>query len=298
MPPKLNRFLQHANVKARIIFGAMYPCSSPRYVAHCCNAGALGEIQPVSFTKVHNTSIEEAIKIIRSITNQPFAMNALLEVKHAGHSKLLQEWCATAINAGCRFFITALGDPKPFVEFARAHDARVYHKVTNLRHAEKALAANVDGLIATNNRAGGHLGEHSMEELYKMLSPTGLPLVCAGGIGDENDFVHALKTGYEAVLIGTRGIASLESEVSTEYKEELIRATAKDITTTIHFTGTPLSVINTAIIEQIKQNPDTFPKPSLTNIFQAGKSVDGIKNLLSVNEIVRRFEEAANINKV
>jgi len=295
---QINQFLNDAGVTKRIIFGAMYPCSSPRYVAYCSATGALGEIQPVSFTRIHKYDFREAVALIRQITLNPFAMNALLEVKHEAHMSLLTQWCEIAAEAGCRFYITALGDPKEFVIRAHSFGAKVYHKVTSLRHAQKAVEAGVDGLIATNNLAGGHLGNDSMEELYAVLAPLGLPLVCAGGIGDENDFVNALRLGYQAVLIGTRGIASVECEVSEEYKQSLITATAQQITATNRVTGIPLSVINTPFIRELESGAVPERKISPSEVLQAGKSVDGITSILPVAEIVRSWEAAAALNGV
>jgi nitronate monooxygenase len=293
-----NRFLQDSGATKRIIFGAMYPCSSPRYVGHCSRTGALGEIQPVSFTRIHNYDFQKAVTLIREITGNPFAMNVLLEVKHEAHMSLLTQWCEIAAEGGCRFYITALGDPKEFVIRAHAYGAKVYHKVTSLRHAQKALEAGVDGLIATNSRAGGHLGNHTMEELYTVLAPLGLPLVCAGGIGDEQAFVNALRLGYDAVLIGTRGIASVECEVSQDYKQSLINATAEHVTTTSRVTGIPLSVIDTPFIRELESGPPPERKISPSEVLQAGKSVDGITSILPVAEIVRSWEEFAARNGV
>jgi nitronate monooxygenase len=225
-------------------------------------------------------------------------MNALLETKHEAHMSLLTQWCEIAAEGGCRFFITALGDPRNFVSQAHAYGAKVYHKVTSLRHAQKALEAGVDGLIATNNRAGGHLGSHSMEELYTILEPLGLPLVCAGGIGDKQAFVNALRLGFDAVLIGTRGIASVECEVSEEYKQSMINATAAQITTTNRVTGIPLSVIDTPFLRELESGPPPERKISPAEVLQAGKSVDGITSILPVAEIVRSWEDFASQNGV
>ena len=289
-----NRFLQDSGATKRIIFGAMYPCSTPNYVGHCSATGALGEIQPVSFTRFHKYDFRTALTLIRAITSNPFAMNALLDTKHEAHLPQLIEWCEIAAEEGCRFFITALGDPRAFASRAHASGAKVYHKVTSLRHAQKALEAGVDGLIATNNRAGGHLGNQGMEELYTVLAPLGLPLVCAGGIGDEQAFVNALRLGFEAVLIGTRGIASVECEVSEEYKTSLISATAAQITTTSRVTGIPLSVIDTPFIRELESRPLPERKISPAEVLQAGKSVDGITSILPVAEIVEKWEDFAS----
>ena len=96
------------------------------------------------------------------------------------------------------------------VEKAHAAGGFVYHDVTERKWAAKALDAGVDGLIAVNDRAGGHAGPKSAEALIAELGDLGVPVVCAGGIGDEADFVRALRMGYAGVQMGTRFIATTE----------------------------------------------------------------------------------------
>ena len=91
-----------------------------------------------------------------------------------------------------------------------AKGGKVYHDVTGKKWAQKALQGGVDGLICVNSAAGGHAGELSRQTLYGSLQPFDVPLVCAGGIGDEHDFTAALKLGYSAVQMGTRFIATSE----------------------------------------------------------------------------------------
>ena len=52
-----------------------------------------------------------------------------------------------------------------------------------------------------------------------------MPLVCAGGIGDEEDFVRALRLGYAAVQMGTRFIATAECTPTADYKRPSSRRT-------------------------------------------------------------------------
>ena len=129
-----------------------------------------------------------------------------------------------ALEEGIRFFVTSLGNPRWVVEKAHAAGGRVYHDVTDRRWAQKGLEAGVDGLIAVNNRAGGHAGPQSAEALYEELHDLGVPLVCAGGVGDEAAFVRALQMGYAGVQMGTRFIATAECTAPAEYKQAILDA--------------------------------------------------------------------------
>lgn len=79
-------------------------------------------------------------------------------------------------------------------------------------HEFRAGLELIRGLTSkpVNDRAGGHAGPKSAEELYGELHDLGVPLVCAGGVGDEEAFVRALRMGYGAVQMGTRFIATAE----------------------------------------------------------------------------------------
>jgi nitronate monooxygenase len=187
----------------------------------------------------------------------------------------------------------------------------------------KGLEAGVDGLIAVNNRAGGHAGEKGEEELFSELGDLGLPVICAGGIGDEEDFVRALRLGYAAVQMGTRFIATTECTAPAEYKQAILAAEEKDIVLTERLTGVPVSVIRTPHIERMGTKAGPFGrwmlrgrktkhwmrmiyslqslwklKRSVRGSFsykdylQAGKSVAGIHEVERAGEIVRRFRAA------
>ena len=78
----------------------------------------------------------------------------------------MSEWIDIALEEGIRFFVTSLGKPDWVCEKVHAYGGVVYHDVTNRKWAEKGKECGVDELICVNDRAGGHLGPMSMEEMY------------------------------------------------------------------------------------------------------------------------------------
>ena len=317
-------FTEQAGVEYPIICGAMYPCSNPELVAAASEAGALGIVQPLSLVYVHGHDFLGGLRLIRQLTSKPYGMNIIVERSSKIYEKRMQEWVDIALEEGCRFFITALGNPSWVVKKVKAVGGYVYHDVTERKWADKALENGVDGLICVNNRAGGHAGKKSPEELWNELKDLGVPLVCAGGIGEEKDFVNALKLGYAAVQMGTRFIATTECHEKPNYKDAIVKADEKDIVLTERVTGIPLSVIKTPYVEQIgtKVGPiarfllqHRLSKPymrmwyALTSgrrfkqitlhggtskdYWQAGKSVKGINAVESVKDIIARFAKAA-----
>src|SRR4029077_612615 len=205
---------RHAKIEVPLICGAMYPCSNVELVAAASEAGAIGIVQPVTLTFVHGLEFREGLRRIRALTNKPIGMNALIEKSSPHYLDRMKRWVEEALEDGVRFFVTSLGDPRWVAEKAHAAGGVVYHDVTEARWAKKALDGGVDGLIAVNARAGGHAGGRDPRALLDELMPFGLPVVCAGGVGDATGFVGALRMGYAGVQCGTRFIATRECDAS------------------------------------------------------------------------------------
>ena len=228
----------------------MYPCSNPELTAAVSAAGGIGILQPISLTYVHGHEYRGGIRLMKSLTDKPLGMNALIEKSSKKYHERMSAWVDIALEEGIRFFVTSLGKPDWVVDRVHAAGGLVYHDVTELKWAKIGLDNGVDGLICVNNRAGGHAGPKSMQELYEELRHLGVPLVCAGGIGESQGFWQALDTGYAACQLGTRFIASDECRASQAYKQAVIDADESDIVLSEKITGIPVSVINTDYIRR------------------------------------------------
>ncbi|MFW7377974.1 MAG: NAD(P)H-dependent flavin oxidoreductase [Oligoflexus sp.] len=323
METKLTKIL---GIEYPVIGGAMYPCSNPELVAAVSEAGGIGIVQPISLVFVNSYKFREGLQYIRSLTKKPIGLNLLIEKSSQKYLEKNKEWLEIALEEGVRFFITALGSPRWVVDIAKKHQAVVFHDVTSAEWAKKAVDSGVDGLICVNKRAGGHLGEASPEELHQELQQFGLPLVCAGGIGDSTDFYRALEIGYDGVQMGTRFIASKECTAHEDYKAAIVKAGESDIVATRKLTGVPVSVINTPYIQQMGTEPGALaafllrsPKTkhwartfySLRSVwqlrrslrdgnkyreyYQAGRSVHGVKQVESVAEIMKKLVRSPEV---
>ncbi len=315
---------RHAGCNVPLICGAMYPCSNPELVAAASRAGAIGIIQPVTLTFVHGHEFRAGLRLIRAMTNRPVGMNALIEQSSRRYTERMARWVDIALEEGVRFFITSLGKPDWVVQRVHAVGGIVYHDVTDRKWADKGLAAGVDGLIAVNSRAGGHAGRKDARTLWEDLHSLGVPLVCAGGVGTEQDFVDALRMGYAGVQMGTRFIATPECHVSTAYKTAIVAATENDIVMSERLTGIPVALIRTPYVERMGLHAGFLARwmlrghrtkrimrtiyalramrqlrrvavnvPGASEFWQAGKSVSGINAVQPVDDIVWRFGRAA-----
>lgn len=315
---------RHTGVEVPLICGPMYPCSNPELVAAVSEAGGLGVFQPISLTFVHRHDYRAGIRLMRRLTDKPIGMNALIEKSSKKYEEKMKVWVDVALEEGVRFFITSLGNPRWVVDKAHAVGGVVYHDVTERKWADKGLEAGVDGLIAVNNRAGGHAGPRGVAELYGELADYGVPVVCAGGVGSEARFVEALRIGYAGVQMGTRFIATTECTAAMPYKQAILEAEERDIVLSERITGVPVSVIRTPYIERMGLEAGPFARWMLRgrkrkhwmrtfyalnsiwklkraaldesgqkDYWQAGKSAGEISEIEPAGEIVRRFAEVA-----
>jgi len=316
-------FTQHAGVELPLICGPMYPCSNPELVAAVSEAGGLGVVQPVSLTFVHGYDFREGLKYIQSLTDKPIAMNALIEKSSARYHAQMQAWVDIALEEGIRFFITSLGNPRWVVDAVAPHGGVVYHDATERKWANKALDNGVDGLIAVNNRAGGHAGGLSAKQLMDELGDLNLPLICAGGIGNEQQFAEALSLGFAGCQLGTRFIATTECNAALPYKQAIVNASEEDIVLSERITGVPVALINTPYVAGMGLKAGAFARWMLNgsktkhwmrmfytlraafalrkssldasgkrDFWQAGKSVGGIQSIEPVAKIIQRFQAA------
>jgi len=314
---------RHAVIDVPLICGAMYPCSNPELVAAVSDAGGIGIVQPISLTYVHGHEYREGLRLIRKLTAKPIGLNALIEQSSRSYHERMVRWVSIALEEGVRFFITSLGNPRWVCERVHAAGGVVYHDVTERKWALKGRDAGADGLIGVNRRAGGHAGPLTAEALLEQVADLGLPVVCAGGIGDPAGFAAALRLGYAGGQLGTRFIATPECRASDAYKQAILAADEDDIVWSERITGVPVAVINTPYIQRMGLTAGPLARRLLRgrktkhwmrtfyalksiwqlkraaldesgdkDYWQAGKSVASIDRIEPAGEIVRRFAAA------
>lgn len=295
----------------------MYPCSNPELVAAASAAGGIGIVQPISLTYVHGHEFRPGLRYIKSLTDKPIGMNALIEQSSRAYRRRMETWIDIALEEGVRFFITSLGKPEWVVRRVEPVSGIVYHDVTERHWAAKGVDGGVHGLIAVNNRAGGHAGPHPPEVLIEQLADFGRPVICAGGVSTARDYHRALDRGYAGVQMGTAFIATEECTASEPYKQAIIDANEADIVLSERITGVPVSVIRTAFIDRMGLKAGPFARWMLrrrrtkhltrtiyalkslwqlkrshtdrtgqSEYWQAGKSVAGIDRVRSVRDLM------------
>jgi nitronate monooxygenase len=311
-------------IEVPLVCGAMYPCSNPELVAAVSEAGGIGIVQPMAFAFIHCKDLRTGLREVRARTSKPIGLNLIIEKTAKVYEDRSRLWLDIALEEGVRFFVTALGKPDWVVQRVHAAGGVVFHDVTERKWAERALDHGVDGLIAVNNRAGGHAGTIEAMRLYSSLADLGVPVIGAGGVGDEAGFVELLQMGYAGVQLGTRFIASEECRVHADYKAAIVKARETDIVLTEKLSGVPVAVINTPYIQRIGTKAGPIARRLLRHpkgkhwmrtfyalqsvwqlkqairkgnaykdYWQAGRSVEGIVGIEKAADIVHSYRNAA-----
>tara|TARA_B100000953_G_scaffold184685_2_gene152034 strand:- start:1819 stop:2784 length:966 start_codon:yes stop_codon:yes gene_type:complete len=320
MKKNTKKFLNDTGATIPVICGPMYPGSNPELIAAVSASGGFGVVQPVSLTSLYGHDFKEGLKLIKKLTNKPFGVNfTIFGGANQKYHDQMKKWMDISIEEGIKFFLTSLGKPTEIVKIAKKNDIKVYHDIPNKKVALKMVDCGVDGLNCINWRAGGQTGIQSAEKFIEDLKNINIPLICAGGIGNENDYKKVLEMGYAGVQLGTRFLASKECMVTDSYKNAIVNSEEKDIVWTNKIAGNNSSVIKTKDIMRgglktgclinfmlrrpklkkyarmylmsrgIKKYSKTAFDDSV-KFWQAGKGVGGIKSIESCADILKSYK--------
>ncbi|MEO0580512.1 MAG: nitronate monooxygenase family protein, partial [Pseudomonadota bacterium] len=207
---------------------------------------------------------------------------------------------------------TSLQLSRDVVDAVHSYGGLVLHDVINVRHAQKAIDAGVDGIIAVCSGAGGHAGELSPFALTKEIRKRfdGI-VVLAGAMSSGGDIAAARALGADLAYMGTRFIATAEANAVDGYKQMIVESAAEDVVYTSLFSGVRGNYLKGSV-RNIGLDPDALPEADKSamnfgsggntdakawvDIWSAGQGVGNIDAVLSVSDLVARlgleFDEA------
>lgn len=212
---------------------------------------------------------------------------------------------AVCARYGVEIIISALGNPAELTRVVHDWGGKVFHDVTNLRFAVKAIEAGVDGLVCIGSGGGGHCGTLSavsfVPRVRQMWDGT---VIFAGGVSSGAAIRAAEILGADLVYLGTRFIATQESLAPETYKALLVECGAQDLIYTERITGVPANWLKPSL-RQVGLDPDALPTPITVRryehlppgarpwrtVWSAGQGIDLIHDIPSVAELVRRLRE-------
>lgn len=292
-----------------VICSPMFIVSNPKLVIAQCMAGVVGSMPALNARP--QTLLDEWLHEISSTLQAerakhpgariaPYAIN---QIVHQSNDRLGADMAVCA-KYKVPFIITSLRAPNEVVDAVHAWGGKVFHDVTTLRHAEKALEAGVDGLILVAAGAGGHAGTLSpfalLSEVRRMYKG---PLVLSGSISTGEGILAARAMGADFAYMGTRFIASEEANAPDDYKNMIVQASASDILYTPFFTGIPgnylkasitasgLDPVNLPVDQASGSNFGSTRVKPWKDVWGAGQGVGAIDSVASTANIVARLRE-------
>ena len=287
-----------------VVAAPMFLVSNPQLVLACCHSGVLGSFPALnqrgsSGFKAWLEEIEAGLKA----DSAPYAVNLIVH----GSNPRLQADLAICVEHKVPVVITSLGAVKEVVDAVHSYGGLVFHDVTTRRHAEKAAEAGVDGLIAVAAGAGGHAGTWSpfalIAEIRQFFDKT---LLLSGCLNHGHEVLAAQLLGADLAYMGTRFIATRESNADADYKQMILDARAADIVHTPAVSGVPASFMrqslekagyNLARLQDKgdvnygeKLKPISDEAKAWKTVWSAGQGVGGIADVPSVAELVARLD--------
>ena len=245
METKLTQLL---NIKYPIIQAPMFLVSNVAMVTEAMKGGIAGSIPALNYRTLDELRL--ALKDLKKnkVDGGSFGFNLIVNKSNLKYKEQLRVIC----EEGCDFIITSLGSPEETIKQAHKVGIKVFCDVVDLKFAQKVEELGADAVIAVNNEAGGHRGGLTPEVLIKeLVNHCKIPIISAGGVGCKADIDKMLSYGAEGVSVGSPFIASLEANVTEDYKQACVQYGAKDIVLTERISGTPCTVINTPYVQKI-----------------------------------------------
>ncbi|MCX7147032.1 MAG: nitronate monooxygenase family protein [Sulfuritalea sp.] len=272
------------NLALPVIGAPMFIVSQPSLVLAQCMAGIVGSFpalnaRPKELLDEWLTAMTAEIDAARGANPgrkiAPFAVN---QIVHHSNDRLDHD-IALCVKHKAPMIITSLRAPGDVVKEVHSYGGIVFHDVINVRHAQKALEAGVDGLI---------------------LFWDG-PIALSGAITRGEQILAAQAMGADLAYMGTRFIPTPEANAVDGYKQMIVESTAADVVYTPYFTGVHGNYLRPSITAQ-GLDPDDLPlrdKTSMSfgsdrtkawrDIWGVGQGIGSIDEILPVSEVVERL---------
>lgn len=242
-----------------------------RLAAAVSGAGGFGCLGAATMT---TAELVDEIRALRALTPQPFGIDLLTALPAD-----MPEQVEVAAGEGMTLFVAGLGIPSAVVDLCHDRGVLVGSMCGTVEHAQRAVAAGCDLVIAQGTEAGGHTGRVATLPLVPQVADAvgrQVPVVAAGGIVDGRGLAAALALGASGVWVGTRFVATPEARTVPGFKEVLLRTGEDGTVVTRAYTGKTLRAVRNAYTDYFEAHPEEIqPFPN-----QAAKSVaEGVFHL-------------------
>lgn len=226
----VTRFTQRYSVRHPFACAGMaFAGMTPDLTIAVCKAGGIGALG-VGFTPPE--LLREYIRTIRAATDAPFNVNFITCFDNDAQVKVCAEERVPIVS-------WHWGHPSA-TNLALLREAGVAYwaQVGSADDALRAVDAGAELIVAQGYEAGGHNyqglpngpGLPTFVLLPTIVDAVGgrAMVLGAGGISDGRGVAAALALGADAVWVGTRMVATVESAVHNEHKRRIVSAKGED----------------------------------------------------------------------
>jgi nitronate monooxygenase len=286
-----------------VIGSPMFIVSGPELVMAQCLNGVVGSFpalnaRPADQLDVWLTRIKAELAAAKAADPSrkiaPFAVN---QIVHASNDRLRHDM-EVCVKHEVPIIITSLRAPGEVVAAAHSYGGLVFHDVTTIRHAQKALEAGVDGLILVCAGAGGHAGTLSpfalVGEVRRFFDG---PIILSGAIATGQAILATQAMGADLAYIGTRFIATQEANAAQGYKDMIVETSAADIVYTPYFTGVPGNYLKPSIAAQ-GLDPDALPDADKTKMSFGSGTAKAWRDIWGSGQGVGLIDDAPPVAQV
>ena len=296
-----------------VIQGGMQWVGYAELVSAVSNAGALGIL--TALTQPTPEDLAKEIERTREMTDKPFGVN--LTVLPTINPPPYEEYAQAIVGSGVKIVETAGRSPEPFMELFKEYDVKVIHKCTSVRHALKAQSVGVSAITIDGFECAGHPGEDDIPSLVLLpqaAEALDVPVAGCGGFSDAKSMVAALALGGEAIVMGTRFMATQEAGIHQNVKEKMTEADELSTNLMFRTMHNTARVFKNSISDQVVEIESTgnatfedvkdlvagqrgrvvFEEGDLEHgIWSAGISVARVKDVPTCKEMVSRLVSEA-----
>ena len=218
------RITELLGIQHPIVQGGLQWLATSDLAAAVSEAGGLGTISSLSFPD--RETLRREIQRMKSLTQKPFALN-LSMLPELSRGDRTQEILEIILEEKVPVVETSGRSPEPFIQRLKGAGIKLIHKVPSVRFAQKAESIGADAVTIVGFECGGHPGMDDVTSLVlipAVADRVKIPIIAGGGIADARGLVAALALGAEAVVMGTRFVATLECPAHPMIKERFVKS--------------------------------------------------------------------------
>jgi nitronate monooxygenase len=215
-----------------IMLGAFAGFDNAQLTAVISKVGGFGVLTGSSFKE--EEKLRNAINKIKNITNNPFGIN-LSPNTPPDFRKDLYELFGKQFEVARKENIKTIITVGPKVEIIgkkiKDNGMNWIHKATTMRHAVFGEKNGADAVILTGLEGGGFKNPKQNTLFVNMVNAHRLlkvPIIASGGISNGRGMLGALTMGAQAVHMCTAFLATAESPVNDNWKQNIIDADCFD----------------------------------------------------------------------